>query len=244
MVVEGDTQLAEEKLIKAKMVAIANYEDNYKKHVTEELEWWFDLQEEIQETRLHLLGQDTRKDELEAFRREEEYEKTIKTKYYASGKVYFGQMCPDEEKPHGYGTMYSKVNMFPDDLEECREYEGMWDGGMYHGKGKYFWHNRDSWCGMFWKDRLHGRGVFEKSLYDENGDKKSTEVLAQQRPPSTRFYWNNKPVRKKQPCSLVVAPLNVDLLLCYCSRWLFLTTWRPGQPCSFTLMIAGDNGAL
>jgi hypothetical protein len=30
--------------------------------------------------------------------------------------------------------------------------------------------------------------------HDENGNKKSKDVISKQRPPSTRFYWNSKPV--------------------------------------------------
>ncbi len=75
-----------------------------------ELEWWFELQEEIEDTRQTLMGHEDRINELERYRIEEAYEKTIKTKYYNSKKVYFGQMCRDE-LPSGYGAMYRPTNM-------------------------------------------------------------------------------------------------------------------------------------
>lgn len=39
-------------------------------------------------------------------------------------------------------------------------YDGEWENGMYHGKGKKTYANRDVYTGTFHKDQMHGKGIF------------------------------------------------------------------------------------
>jgi hypothetical protein len=39
-------------------------------------------------------------------------------------------------------------------------YDGEWEEGMYHGKGKKTYANGDVYTGPFFEDQMHGKGIF------------------------------------------------------------------------------------
>ena len=46
-------------------------------------------------------------------------------------------------------------------------YEGVWQGGLKHGRGKYTWKSGIIFEGQFWLDKREGEGV----LYYPNGSR-------------------------------------------------------------------------
>eukprot|EP01031_Cornospumella_fuschlensis_P035517 gene35517-43059_t len=73
-------------------------------------------------------------------------------KEYPNGDIYEGELAADGRLPHGKGTY-----TFSQDGES---YDGQWNHGKFHGKGRYVYSNGDKYHGD-WRDGYkHGYGVY------------------------------------------------------------------------------------
>eukprot|EP00753_Platysulcus_tardus_P018357 PLAT6836.1.p2 GENE.PLAT6836.1~~PLAT6836.1.p2 ORF type:complete len:170 (+),score=30.91 PLAT6836.1:252-761(+) len=75
---------------------------------------------------------------------------------YPSGSQYSGGM--EDHLPSGYGDFWWSTGM--------KHYEGDWLDGKMHGHGTLHFENGDTWEGRFWKDELHGGGVYTRATGD------------------------------------------------------------------------------
>jgi hypothetical protein len=69
--------------------------------------------------------------------------------YKASG-TYCGQVLPDTETMHGYGTWSG---------DDGRAYAGEWSHGLFDGRGAYDWPDGGRYEGEYRKGNRHGRGI-------------------------------------------------------------------------------------
>jgi hypothetical protein len=69
--------------------------------------------------------------------------------------LYTGSLSCRTDTPHGFGRMVYK------DDEHERVYEGEWLEGRWHGRGKLFNANGDTYEGGFHLDERHGHGTYK-----------------------------------------------------------------------------------
>ena len=87
--------------------------------------------------------------------------------------VYRGILHRASRLPHGNGTITYKTgknnshdktkNNDDDDDDALDYYEGCFDMGRYHGRGRLYWKNGDSYDGEYVKGRRQGQGVYRWS---------------------------------------------------------------------------------
>ncbi|CAB9510688.1 MORN repeat protein [Seminavis robusta] len=64
--------------------------------------------------------------------------------------------------PHGSGTLtYGKYQKSPHQDDLLEEYEGCFDMGQYHGRGRLRWKNGDGYDGEYVQGKRHGQGTYK-----------------------------------------------------------------------------------
>ena len=81
--------------------------------------------------------------------------------------VYRGILHRASRLPHGNGTLtykHTTTVASKDDEEDALDYyEGCFDMGRYHGRGRLYWKNGDSYDGDYVEGRRQGQGVYRWS---------------------------------------------------------------------------------
>jgi len=76
---------------------------------------------------------------------------------YGESGYFSGTLSTKTDMPDGYGSMRYT------DPEIRRTYEGTWENGRWHGRGKLEHGNGDVYEGDFVQDNRHGRGTYHHS---------------------------------------------------------------------------------